>query len=49
VIGHPQTAALGIVQELDGVRTVGLPLSFDGQRAAWTRKAPKLGEHGDGS
>jgi len=45
VVAHPQTAALGIVQSSpDGrVRTVGMPVSFDGERPAYERMAPGLG------
>ena len=47
VTAHPQTEAMGIIQpNPDGsVRTVGLPISFDGARAGFTRNAPQLGEH----
>jgi len=47
VTAHPQTEAMGIIQpNPDGsVRTVGLPVSFDGTRAGFTRDAPQLGEH----
>lgn len=47
VVAHPQTNALGILQPPPdgGPRTIGLPLSFDGARPAWTRAAPGLGEH----
>ena len=47
VTAHPQTEAMGIIQpNPDGsVRTVGLPVSFDGTRAGFTRNAPQLGEH----
>ncbi|OYW21779.1 MAG: carnitine dehydratase [Burkholderiales bacterium 12-64-5] len=43
----PQLAALGIIGELPGraMRTVGLPLSFDGQRPPLAGPAPRLGEH----
>lgn len=43
----PQLAALGIIGELPGraMRTVGLPLSFDGVRPALAGPAPRLGEH----
>ena len=47
VAEQPQTAALGILEpipeaELPAVR---LPISFDGERPAVTRRAPTLGEH----
>jgi crotonobetainyl-CoA:carnitine CoA-transferase CaiB-like acyl-CoA transferase len=47
VVAHPQTAALGILQDSpDGtLRTIGLPLSFDGVRPACETGAPALGEH----
>jgi crotonobetainyl-CoA:carnitine CoA-transferase CaiB-like acyl-CoA transferase len=47
MVAHPQTAALGLIQEVPGtgMRFIGLPLSFDGQRAAPYRAPPKLGEH----
>jgi crotonobetainyl-CoA:carnitine CoA-transferase CaiB-like acyl-CoA transferase len=43
----PQLAALGIIGELPGraLRTVGLPLSFDGVRPPLAGPAPRLGEH----
>jgi crotonobetainyl-CoA:carnitine CoA-transferase CaiB-like acyl-CoA transferase len=42
---HPQTQALGIVQELDGRKAVGPPLSFDGERLELASPPPLLGEH----
>ena len=47
VAAHAQTEAMGIIQAgPEGtVRTVGLPISFDGARAPFAREAPKLGEH----
>jgi crotonobetainyl-CoA:carnitine CoA-transferase CaiB-like acyl-CoA transferase len=49
VVADPQTLALGILQPSpDGaLRLIGLPLSFDGQRPPFERKAPGLGEHND--
>ena len=49
VAAHPQTAAMGMIQTgPDGtVRTVGLPVSFDGTRSSFAREAPKLGEHNE--
>lgn len=49
VSDHPQTAAVGILQRgpPGALPTVGVPLSFDGRRAASTRAAPALGEHND--
>ncbi len=46
VAQHPQTQALGILQELDGRKTVGPPLSFDGERLEFPSPPPLLGEHG---
>ncbi len=47
VLAHPQTAALGMVQETpDGLlKLLGLPLSFDGERPPIRRRPPALGEH----
>jgi len=46
VMNHPQTLELGMRQQLgDGLNLFALPLSFDGDRPAMTRGAPKLGEH----
>jgi crotonobetainyl-CoA:carnitine CoA-transferase CaiB-like acyl-CoA transferase len=49
VLAHPQTKALGMLQESpDGRLTImGLPLSFDGERPPFRRAAPQLGEHTD--
>ncbi|HML11905.1 MAG TPA: CoA transferase [Xanthobacteraceae bacterium] len=49
VLAHPQTKALGMLQESpDGRLTImGLPLSFDGERPPFRRAAPRLGEHTD--
>jgi crotonobetainyl-CoA:carnitine CoA-transferase CaiB-like acyl-CoA transferase len=48
VVGDPQTAALGIIQEppvgAAAPPLVGLPLSFDGVRPRFTKPAPLLGE-----
>jgi crotonobetainyl-CoA:carnitine CoA-transferase CaiB-like acyl-CoA transferase len=46
VMAEPQTAALGIVAKPPGLdlETVGLPLSFDGERPPIRRRAPALGE-----
>jgi len=43
---HPQTRALGILQELDGRKAVAPPLSFDGERLEYASPPPLLGEHG---
>jgi crotonobetainyl-CoA:carnitine CoA-transferase CaiB-like acyl-CoA transferase len=40
-----QTQALGILQELAGFRTIGLPLSADGDRVGYASPPPRLGEH----
>src|SRR6266566_4858768 len=40
-----QTQALGILQELAGFPTVGLPFSADGDRVAYRSQPPRLGEH----
>jgi crotonobetainyl-CoA:carnitine CoA-transferase CaiB-like acyl-CoA transferase len=47
VVADPQTEALGILQRSpDGELTlVGMPLSFDGERPGFERRAPKLAEH----
>jgi crotonobetainyl-CoA:carnitine CoA-transferase CaiB-like acyl-CoA transferase len=51
VVADPQTAALGIIQELAAAGStqtpmslVGLPLSFDGVRPPFTKASPALGE-----
>lgn len=47
MVAHEQTAALGIITRPtdDEIGTVGLPLSFDGQRPAPLASAPTLGQH----
>ena len=51
VVSDPQTAALGIIQQLSAAGSretlslVGLPLSFDGARPPFEKAAPALGEH----
>lgn len=47
MVEHPQTAALGLVQDVPGtaMRFIGLPLRFDGQRPQPISAPPKLGEH----
>ena len=49
VVQHPQTAALGMIQQsADGALTLmGIPLSFDGKRPPFERRAPTLGEHNE--
>lgn len=45
VVAHPQTEALGIIQETDDGRfkLMGMPLSFDGKRPPQHDGAPELG------
>jgi crotonobetainyl-CoA:carnitine CoA-transferase CaiB-like acyl-CoA transferase len=47
MLAHPQTAALGIIQQIPGsaLRGVGLPVSFDGQRP--TPRSPPPGRGAD--
>lgn len=47
VLAQPQTQAMDIFRAVSGldIRMLGLPFSFDGERAAFERKAPALGEH----
>lgn len=47
MLAHPQTAALGLVQDVPdtGMRFIGLPVSFDGQRPRPRARPPALGEH----
>jgi len=49
VADDPQTAALEIIQgAADGaLKLVGMPLSFDGARPPFRRRAPALGEHNE--
>ena len=49
VSDHPQTQAVGILQTgpEGALPTVGLPLAFDGERSAYERAAPALGEHNE--
>jgi crotonobetainyl-CoA:carnitine CoA-transferase CaiB-like acyl-CoA transferase len=44
VIADAQTQALGQIQRQGTLSLVGLPLSFDGARPAFTKRAPALGE-----
>jgi crotonobetainyl-CoA:carnitine CoA-transferase CaiB-like acyl-CoA transferase len=48
VVHDEHVGALGIIQSGPGgaLRTLGLPLRFDGVRPAYERGAPRLGEHG---
>ncbi|MDB5953544.1 CoA transferase [Ramlibacter sp.] len=47
VVTDPQTLALGILQSgpEGAFPSVGLPLTFDGERPAYRTAAPKLGQH----
>jgi crotonobetainyl-CoA:carnitine CoA-transferase CaiB-like acyl-CoA transferase len=45
VAEHPQTAALGLLQDLGAYTTVPLPASFDGERLLHRAPAPRLGTH----
>ncbi|MBK5204085.1 MAG: CoA transferase [Polaromonas sp.] len=47
MLAHPQTSALGLVQEVPGtgMRFIGLPLSLDGKRPVPLSAPPQLGEH----
>jgi crotonobetainyl-CoA:carnitine CoA-transferase CaiB-like acyl-CoA transferase len=49
VVHDPQAQALGIIQQgpEGALPTIGLPLRFDGERPAYLRAAPRLGQHGD--
>ncbi|HUI35517.1 MAG TPA: CoA transferase [Stellaceae bacterium] len=44
VVADPQTQALGQIQQQGALSLVGLPLSFDGQRPRFSKRAPALGE-----
>jgi crotonobetainyl-CoA:carnitine CoA-transferase CaiB-like acyl-CoA transferase len=46
VVADAQTAALGQIQRQPGsdLALVGLPLSFDGERPSFAKRAPTLGE-----
>ena len=43
VAAHEQTRATGIVQQLDGIETLGLPLQIDRERVGHETAAPTLG------
>jgi crotonobetainyl-CoA:carnitine CoA-transferase CaiB-like acyl-CoA transferase len=45
VVAHPQTAATGMVQQVEGsdLRVLGLPMRLDGERRALESPGPKLG------
>jgi crotonobetainyl-CoA:carnitine CoA-transferase CaiB-like acyl-CoA transferase len=44
VVADTQTRALGQIQQNGALSLVGLPLSFDGARPAFEKRAPALGE-----
>jgi crotonobetainyl-CoA:carnitine CoA-transferase CaiB-like acyl-CoA transferase len=44
VVADPQTQALGQIQRQGALSLVGLPLSFDGARPPFAKRAPALGE-----
>lgn len=45
VARHPQTEALQMSIDCDGLRLMGIPLAFDARRPRTERPAPQLGEH----
>ncbi len=47
MLAHPQTEALGLVQDVPGtgMRFIGLPLSLDGERPQPRSAPPTLGQH----
>jgi formyl-CoA transferase/CoA:oxalate CoA-transferase len=45
VAGHPQVRAVGMVGEVGGVETVGVPLQIDGVRLGHDTEPPTLGRH----
>ena len=49
MLAHPQTAALGLLQNVpdSAMQLIGLPISFDGARPAIRSRPPALGEHTD--
>jgi crotonobetainyl-CoA:carnitine CoA-transferase CaiB-like acyl-CoA transferase len=47
VVADPQTEALGQIQQQGALSLVGLPLSFDGARPPFAKRAPTLGEDND--
>ena len=49
VAADPQVEALGMIQRqaASALALIGLPLSFDGERPAFTKAAPALGEDND--
>jgi len=49
MMAHPQTQALGLVQDVPGtgMRFIGLPISFNGQRPQPRSAPPSLGQHNE--
>lgn len=49
MMAHPQTEALGLVQDVPGtgMRFMGLPISFNGQRPHPLSAPPTLGQHNE--
>ncbi|MCI0546732.1 MAG: CoA transferase [Candidatus Rokubacteria bacterium] len=50
IAAHPQTRATGMIQLVPGIpdlELMGLPVSFDGEKPAFRRPPPRLGEHND--
>ncbi|MEO7403213.1 MAG: CoA transferase [Burkholderiales bacterium] len=49
MLSHPQTLALGLQQAIpgSGMRLIGLPMSFDGERPMPRSRPPALGEHNE--
>jgi crotonobetainyl-CoA:carnitine CoA-transferase CaiB-like acyl-CoA transferase len=49
VLAHPQTAALGIAQDTgdENMKSIGLPISLDGERPPLRNIAPDLGADND--
>lgn len=47
MLAHPQTEALGIVEDVEGGkwRLMGFPVSFDGHRPPQRTGSPDLGQH----
>jgi crotonobetainyl-CoA:carnitine CoA-transferase CaiB-like acyl-CoA transferase len=47
MVNHPQTAALGLLQQVpdSALRYLGLPLSLDGERPRSRTRPPSIGEH----
>ena len=45
VARHEQVRAVGMIHEVDGVETIGVPLRIDGERPAHESGPPTLGQH----